>query len=185
MNNRQVNRTRHLKQRGVSLPMLVIAIAVSAILGLVAIIYGPRLLDQTKAENERIAMTDTKASVVKYGAKVGTFTAANTTVPILISQGVFPRPAAGGTDVQNQWGGTMTFAVGTVATAGDALVVSSPGFPEGPCVDISTGMDRFAARVLVGTTEVKALGAASNLETARTACAAGGDNNTLVVTFSR
>lgn len=177
------------KQRGISLPLIAIFLGVSALVIYVAIVYGTRYFQQAKASSEVTALSDLKANVVAYGSRVGAFTAANSTLPVLVGQGLFPRSAVGGTAaapvVLNQWGAQMTVAVGTVATAGDSLVFTSPGIPEDACAIVATSLDDLAAQVDVGATTTKAAGARTDPAAVNTACAAGGANNTLSITVSR
>lgn len=182
------NRRAH-KQLGMSLPLMAIFIGVAAIFVVVAIIYGTRYFQQSKASNEVTALSDLKANIVSYGSRVGTFTAANSSLAVLVGQGLFPRSLVGGTPaaptVTNQWGGAVTAAVGSVNTAGDSLVITTAGMPEAACVIVATSMDDMALRVTVGTTETKAPGARTNPATVNTACAAGADNNSIAITMGR
>ena len=111
------NRRAH-KQLGMSLPLMAIFIGVAAIFVVVAIIYGTRYFQQSKASNEITALSDLKANIVSYGSRVGTFTAANSSLAVLVGQGLFPRSLVGGTaaapTVTNQWGGAVTVAVGVL-----------------------------------------------------------------------
>lgn len=177
------------KQRGISLPLIAIFLGVSALVIYVAIVYGTRYFQQAKASTEVTALSDLKANVVSYGSRVGSFTAANSTMAVLAGQGLFPPSTVGGTAaapiVLNQWGAQMTVAVGTVATAGDSLVFTSPGIPEGACAIIATSLDDLATQVDVGATTTKAAGARTDPAAVNTACAAGGANNTLTITMGR
>lgn len=184
-----IKRLRAKKQLGISLPLMAIFIGVAAIFVVVAIVYGTRYFEQSKASNEVTALSDLKANVVSYGSRVGAFTAANSALPVLVGQGLFPRSNVGGTAaapiVLNQWGAQVTVAVGTVATAGDSLVFGTGGIPEGACAIIATSLDDLALRVDVGATTTKAPGARTDPAAVNTACAAGGANNTLTITMGR
>lgn len=188
-NGSYIKSIRGKRQLGMSLPLMAFFISVSTIFVIVAIIYGPRYFDQSKASNEVTTLSDLKANVVAYGSRVGAFTAANSALPVLVGQGIFPRSNVGGTAaspvVLNQWGAQVTVAVGTVATAGDSLVFANPGIPEGACAIIATSLDDVALRVDVGATTTKAPGARSDPAAVNTACAAGGANNTLTITMGR
>ncbi|PKO68684.1 MAG: hypothetical protein CVU22_07215 [Betaproteobacteria bacterium HGW-Betaproteobacteria-16] len=188
-NGSYIKSIRGKRQLGMSLPLMAFFITVSTIFVIVAIIYGPRYFDQSKASNEVTTLSDLKANVVAYGSRVGAFTAANSALPVLVGQGIFPRSNVGGTAaspvVLNQWGAQVTVAVGTVATAGDSLVFANPGIPEGACAIIATSLDDVALRVDVGATTTKAPGARSDPAAVNTACAAGGANNTLTITMGR
>lgn len=182
------NRRAH-KQLGMSLPLMAIFITISTIFVVVAIMYGTGYFQKAKASNEVTALSDLKANIVAYGSRVGTFTAANSSLAVLVGQGLFPKSMVGGTAaapiVTNQWGGSVTVAVGSVNTAGDSLVVTTAGLPEAGCVVVGTSLDDMALRASVGTTETKALGARTNPASVNTACSAGADNNSLIITFGR
>lgn len=184
-----IRRKAAKKQLGLSLPLMAIFLGVAGLVGYVAITYGMGYFERTKAGNEVTALSDLKANVVSYGSRVGTFTAANSAMSVLVGQGVFPRSNVGGTAavpiVNNQWGAQMTVAVGTVATAGDSLVFTTPGIPETACAIIATSLDDIAQRIDVGATTTKAPGARTDPAAVNTACAAGGANNTLTLTMGR
>ncbi|PKO59013.1 MAG: hypothetical protein CVU24_16155 [Betaproteobacteria bacterium HGW-Betaproteobacteria-18] len=177
------------KQRGVSLPLIAIILAVSLLLAIAALIYGPRYIQQTKADNDVTAIQDLKGQVVKYGGRVGVFTAANSSLAVLVGQGLFPRSVVGGTQaaptVTNEWGGRVTVAVGTVNTAGDSIVFTRTAVPEVGCTLVGTSLDDLAETVVIGATTTKTPGARSNAAAVNTACRAGGNNNTMVVTIAR
>lgn len=187
--SRNIKRAAARKQLGLSLPLMAIFLGVAGMIAYVAITYGMGYFEKSKANNEVTALSDLKSNVVAYGSRVGTFNAANSALSVLVGQGLFPRSNIGGTaaapTVSNQWGAQMTVAVGTVATAGDSLVFTSPGLPEGACAIVATSLDDLAARVDVGATTTKAAGARTDPAAVNTACAAGGSNNTLTITFGK
>lgn len=181
------------KQRGVSLPLVAIVIAISLLLGLAALIFGPRYITQAKADNLANAIQDLKGQVVAYGGRVGVFTAANTTLPVLVGQGVFPRSQVTGTAaapvVTHEFGGNVSaIAVGTTSVAGDSIVFTLDGIPQDACALVGSAMDDVASRISVGAgagTVTKQVGARTVVATLNTACAAGNQNNTMVFTISR
>jgi hypothetical protein len=189
LNSSNIKRLRAKRQLGISLPLMAFFIAVSTIFVIVAIIYGPRYFNQSKASNEVTTLSDLKAHVVSYGSRVGAFTAANSALPVLVGQGFFPRSNVSGSAaapvVLNQWGAQVTVSVGTVGTAGDSLVFANPGIPEEACAIIATSLDDLAVRVDVGATTTKVPGARTDPTAANSACAAGGANNTLTITMGR
>jgi type II secretory pathway pseudopilin PulG len=176
-------------QRGISLIQVLVAISVGGLFTYIAVVYGLDKVNQTKVQNEVTALADLKANVVAYGSRVGTFTAANATSAVLVGQQLFPEGVVNGTAaapvVSNGWGGSITVAVGTVNTAGDSLVFTSPGYPEQACAVLGTSLDSVASRIVIGATVTKAAGGATDPAAVNTACAAGGDNNTIVVTMTR
>jgi hypothetical protein len=183
------------KQRGVSLPLVAIVIAISLLLGLAALIFGPRYITQAKADNLANAIQDLKGQVVAYGGRVGVFVAANSTLPVLVGQGVFPRSQVTGTAaapvVTHEFGGIVSaVAIGTTSVLGDSLDFSLNGIPQDACTLIGSSMDDVASRITVGTgagggTETKAVGARTVIATLNTACAAGLQNNTMTFRISR
>jgi hypothetical protein len=87
--------------------------------------------------------------------------------------------------VTNEWGGRVTVAVGTVNTAGDSIVFTRTAYPEVGCTLVGTSLDDLAERVVIGATTTKTPGARSNVAAVNTACRAGGNNTTMVVTIAK
>lgn len=177
-------------QRGVSMVIVAFVIAISALLGLVAIIYGPRYITKTKVNNEVSALADFKANVAGFGSRVGLFTATNASLEALINQNFFPASMVSGTApnriVTNQWGGSYTVAIGTISNAGDALVLTSGAIPAFACTELGTSLNQVASVIAINGTNVKANGADANPGTTGTSCGGvNGDNNAMTITFAK
>lgn len=170
-------------QRGISLPLLALFIGIASIFVIVAIIYGTRYFQQAKAQNEITALSDLKVNVVSYGSRVGVFTNDNTTAAVLIGQGLFPLGLVNGTTISNQWGGTVTPAMGTLASAGDSISFDTTSIPGAACRIIGTSLDDVAGRIEINGTLTKALGARTNPADVNTACS--NENNTMTLVVGR
>ncbi|MBW8466866.1 MAG: hypothetical protein K0M67_01275 [Thiobacillus sp.] len=178
------------KQRGVSLPLVAIVIAISLLLGLAALIFGPRYITQAKADNFANAIQDLKGQVVAYGGRVGVFTTTNVTPAVLVGQGVFPRSQVTGTAaapvVTHEFGGILSaLAVGTTSVAGDSIIFTFNGIPQDACALVGSSMDDVASQIVVGSTTTKAVGARTVVATLNTACAAGNQNNVMAFQIAR
>lgn len=178
------------KQRGISLPMMAIFLGVGGLVTYVAVVYGPRYFVKAKVSNEIAALGDFKSNTVALGSRVGLFTGTNASASALVSQNFWPASMVSGTQaapvITNQWGGSVTVAVGTINVAGDALVRTDTAIPATACTELATSLDTVASVISVNGTQVKANGAATNPTTVGTSCGgANGDNNTLVVTFAK
>lgn len=177
-------------QRGVSMVVIAFVLAITALLGLVAIIYGPRYITKTKVQNEVSALTDFKANTSGFGSRVGLFTSTNASLEALINQNFFPASMVSGTApnriVTNQWGGSYTAAIGTISNAGDALVLTSGAIPAFACTELGTSLNQVASVISINGTSVKVNGADANPVTAGTACGGvNGDNNSMAITFAK
>lgn len=174
---------RFTRQRGMSMLQLAIIIVVGGIFAIAAIVYGIRYVGRAKVSNEITAISDLRTNTVNYGARVGVFTAANSSLVALVGQNFFPTNMVGGTlaapTVTNQWGGGVTVAVGTLTTAGDSLTFTSNGIPNSACTELGTSLDTVAGTITINGTATKALGAVSSPTAVATACA-NNDANVMI-----
>lgn len=169
------NRARAFsRQRGMSMLQLAIIIVVGGIFAIAAVVYGIRYVGRAKVSNEITAISDLKTNTVNYGARVGIFTAANSSLVALVGQSFFPANQVGGTaaapTVTNQWGGPVTTAVGTLSSAGDSLNFTSNGIPNTACTELGTSLDTIAGTITINGTQTKVLGGVSSPTAVATAC---------------
>jgi hypothetical protein len=170
-------------------------IGMAIILGIITILTlatlaGLKYFTKAKVNTEEQAITDFKTNVVSYGARVGLFTATNSSLQALINQNFFPTSQVAGTSpnqtVTNQWGGSYTVAVGTIVNAGDSIVLTSTGIPASVCTELGTSLDSTVSVMSINGTATKANGASSNAQTVAANCGgAAGDNNSMVMTVSK
>ena len=183
---------RRLAQRGITNVQILIAIGVGLVL-LIGALAGMSYFNRAKVHNEVVAVADLKSNVVTYGAKVGQFTAANTTMATLAGQSFWPRSqvtpaaAAGGQPtVNNQWGGTIVCGSNQLVNAGDSMLCTETGIPADACEQLGTAIDPSAATVTINGVATKAAGAVTNAATVSAQCGgANGDNNTIVIVFGK
>jgi len=168
----------HTKQRGYTNIQLAIGMIV-AVLILLGSIAGYKYIDQSKVNNELTILTDLKAATTRYGQFTGTFTSSNMTTAILTGLNFFPNNST-----TNQWGGTISAAVGTTSVAGDSIDFTFTNVPTYACKELGTKVDNIASIVTIGSTKTKAAGAASTPLSVTTACATG-DNNTIIYTLTQ
>lgn len=175
-------------ERGISLINIAIILVVSALLTSAALLYYNRYTTKTRVQNEIQTITDLRANVVTYGARVGQFTAANATLTALAGQNFFPPTnvsvSGGTTTVTNQWGGDLSVAVGKLVNDGDSLVFTSAGIPDAACTEIAGSLDNVAATIKVNATDTKAAGAKTSAATVTTACNKS-DANSIIFTLAK
>lgn len=173
-------------QRGVTNLQMAIYLVVAVIV-VVGSLVGFKYISQSKASNDVAQWADLKANVVAHGSQVGAFTTSNMTTDILASKGFWPAAqvsgSAGSRVVKNLFQGSITAAVATVSTTGDAIAFTSTNYKPEECVAVGGKLEQFADKIVVGTTTVKAVGGAMNHSTLDTACNAA-SRATFVVTLT-
>lgn len=175
------------KQAGVSFVTVGIVIAVGGIILLGAVTLGPRYLGKAKVQNEVTSIADLKTGVVAYAGRVGIFTTANVGLDALVGQNFFPPATVSGTAalpvVTNQWGGSITSAVGTTNTAGDSIDFTTTAVPASACTEVGTSVDGIVSKIVINTTTTKAVNAQSVSATVNSSCV--GDNNSMTYTIAK
>jgi PilS N terminal len=141
------------KQRGFSNVQIAIGILVGVI-ALLGSLSGFQFINQSKVNNEIIALTDLKSSTMRYGQFVPTFTG-NVALDTLNEQNFFNASGftyVGGTTptLTNQWGGAVTVAAGQLSVAGDAIDFTFANVPASACKELATKVDNITARVKIG-----------------------------------
>ena len=186
--NLQIGKHIKHKEAGVTNIQVAIVTLVGVVL-LLGALGGFRFVTQAKVSNEMTTLADLRAAVVRYGQFTGTFTTANTTVPILAGFNAFASSTltittnAQATTVTNQWGGTVTSDVGTNNAVGDAIAFTFNGVPKAACRELGTQVDNIAAKVVINATTTKNTGAATDGSSVNTAC--NTDSNTMIYHLAR
>jgi len=186
----KINALKLKAQQGFSNVQIAIGILVGVIM-LLGSLGGYQYITQAKVDNEIAILSDLKAATVRYGQFAGVLADANTTASILNGRNFFKGAGlavTGGADaptVNNQWGGTVTVAVGTANTLGDAINFTFTNVPSNACRDLGTKVDNLAAKVQINATTTKAVGGRTNPSTVTTKCASDGDSNTITYTLSK
>jgi outer membrane murein-binding lipoprotein Lpp len=186
----KINALKLSAQRGFSNVQIAIGILVGVII-LLGSLGGYQYINQAKVNNEITTLADLKAATVRYGQFAGLFTSTNVTLAILSGQNFFNgaglASSGSGTDlvISNQWGGKVTVAVGTAGVAGDSIDFTFTNVPSNACQELGSKVDNLVAKVKIGTTDTKAVGAASNLASVTTACTGGGQANTIIYTMQK
>jgi len=105
------------------------------------------------------------------------------TPAVLINHRGVPAEMVTGTTITNQWGGTVLIAPTNVSGGrNNAFTVTWPSVPENECARIITTVSSAADKVTVGTTDVKALGAAGGVNPATVGTACANSANSLIFT---
>lgn len=162
---------------------LAIIIVVGGIFAIAAVVYGIRYVGRAKVSNEITAISDLRTNTVNYGARVGVFTTANSSMVALVGQSFFPTNLVGGTatapTVTNQWGAAVTVAVGTLSSPGDSLTFTSNGIPNSACTELGTSLDTVAGTISINGTSTKTNGGVSSPTAVATACN-NSDSNVMI-----
>lgn len=161
---------------------LVIVIVVIMILTIGILYVGMGKMTQSKVANEVQYDTDLSTRVKAYSAQVGLFTSTNANQAALVGRGFFPQAQVSGTTITNQWNGTVTTAIGTINTAGDAIDVTSPNVPVADCKQLGTSLDQVVSKLTINGTVVKPIG--SPTDPAKVDAACTGTNNVFIKQFS-
>lgn len=177
-------RKRLQRQRGVDLIQVAIYVVIAAVViaGVVAGVGAIRA--GIRVNNETRDLPTIFAKMQKVYANRSSYQGATQTV--MVNMGVFPDNwvIAGSTNLQNQWSGAVTVAVGAIAGgANNAIILTSNGVPDDECKSIVTTMESAIRIATVNNTVVKADGAVTDVGALGTACANG--QNTIAYTISK
>lgn len=166
-----------IKERGSQTVHVGIGIAITAIM-LVAASAGFRYQQNARAANDVQMLNSLKLATVDYGMSISTgiFSSTNVTIPILGDAHFFDDPTlfytSGASSVTNQWGGTLSVAVGSVFTTGDSIIFTSTNIPKAACIDIGMESDAFAQIIKVNNAVTKPSGTLTSVTSITAACTA-------------
>lgn len=174
------------RQSGFTLVELGIVVAIAAVIIGIGLVVVPSILASTRANGEISDLPAITTKIQRSFANQPNYSSPTAaTMPVLINLRVFPESEVNGTTVNNRWGGTITAAVDTLKTAGDAVTITETNLPQAECVQVIQGVDRSYRKIAVNGTGVKADGEAQiHLDTLGTACGTGG-NNSIALTFGK
>ena len=170
------------KQQGFTLLELGIVVTIALILVGVGVTKVPKIMADNRANSEIAELpqivTNTQKAVMNQQSYTGM------TLDTLIRLDVFPQnrvtiPGAGAATATNRWNGAITFAAGTISTAGDIGRYIYAGVPASECKNVLLGVAQNFRRIYVDSansaaagagTLVKADGAAVDPVSVGTAC---------------
>lgn len=172
----------HKKQKGFSLLELTVVIAV--VFGLIGfgISAAPQLFSSMNSVGELSELPTVIMNVKKSAKDRPNYN--GLTIDTLARSNVFPEgratiPSTGAATVQNQWGGAVTGAVGTLNATDDIYRLVSQAVPKQECIDTVKGVAKMVRRIYVdaansatagGGSLVKADGGTVTDSTLATAC---------------
>lgn len=177
---------RRKAQQGFSNVQIAIGILVGAII-MLGSLGGYQYIVQAKVNNEVSTISDLRSATLRYGQFAGAFSTTNVTLAILNGQNFFRSSGltvtgAGTTlAVTNQWGGAVT----ATNSGGNFIDFTFNGVPDEACNEIARQLDNVVSQITINTTVTKAIGAASNLATVTTQCAANANSNTMIYRLQR
>lgn len=172
-------------QRGFGIIEIGIVLVIVSMLLAVTLGYVRGVLADNRANDEARDLAQTVIRIQRLYNNRSNYTGA--TLTGLIGNGVFPSERLSGTTgVNNRWGGTVTFALATLATTNDAITLTYSNVPQLECNSVISQVERSVSRILVGTATVKPYavgGGTLDINSLGTACGTGGSTNSLAFTF--
>lgn len=184
LQSRRVGKALRSKRnvKGFTLIELSIVIIVGALLLAVALVIARSVLADNRANDELKELPVIITRVQKLYANRPNFAGLTTT--LAIAQNVFPDSrVASTTTVNNRWGGTITMAPVTIASANDAVDATYTLVPKSECLAVIPQVENNMRTITVGGTVVKADGALTDLTALGTQC--GTSPTTIVYRFSK
>jgi len=158
-------------QKGFTLVEIAIVVAISLLL-LAGVIGVNRIIANTKANDEIGELKQESTGIQKIYANNSNYATATLT-DIIALKGLPDARITSTTTATNRWGGAITIAPATLATANDAIKFSTAGVPEYECVSVIPQVEPGFSRISVGGTDVKAYGGTLNKTTLGTQCTGG------------
>lgn len=141
------------KQRGVSLPQVLIAGAVGTALLLAGIAGAPKAMGMYRSSGEVNDLPTIFNNIQGIYRQYPSYT--TLTMDTIVRANAFPDnestvPAPGtAATATNRWGGAYTVAVGTITTANDIARLVSNSVPDAECQSVVQGVAQNARRVYV------------------------------------
>lgn len=189
------NQTKINHAGGFTLVELIVVIAIGFGIIFLAMTQVPRALANSRASGEIAELPGIAAEMQRVAANRPNWS--TFTMDSLVRNNAFPDnrttvPTSGAATATNRWGGAVTFASGTLVTAGDIGRLVSNSVPKRECKSVVVGVAQVFRRVYVdgsnsGTvgagTLVKGDGAAVDEAAVGTACS--GENNSITYDLAK
>ncbi|MFP1980692.1 type 4 pilus major pilin [Lonsdalea quercina] len=173
---------RNKNKKGFSLLELLLVLGIIAALVVGAFIVYPKVQASQRAEAESKNIATIQAGVKALYTSASSYSGLTNTVAT--NAKIFPDNMLNGTSVINVFKGNVTLATSTESPSGVAnssFTITYANIPAAECTKIiSTAAGNFYV-AKVGTTTVKAAGATLDVAATTTACASGGNSNSLVL----
>jgi len=175
---------KNRKQKGFTLTEILLVLVIAAAIVISAFIIYPKVQASARAEAESKNIATIVAGVKALYTSTSSYTGITKT--ILVNAKVFPDNMLSGTGSSatpiNSWKGAVDVTAATINNAGDAFTITYNGVPTAECVKMVSGMAGNFDSVGVNGTNVKASGAALNVATTASSCAANTSTNVLTFT---
>ncbi len=182
------NYQKHTHQRGFTLIEMAIVLMVIGVLAM-ASVYGFGVYRTTKNEAEARKINGIMSALQnKWKFDPTTSTITNSTVNSAgILTGVqWPITVSGTTvTILNPYSGAVTFAPGTITTAGDAFSLTYANVPSGACSDIARNVESNAYNITIGATVVQSTPSVQALGTAIDAACTAAAAQSMILVYSK
>lgn len=163
------HRNTAFRQRGVSLPQVLIAGAVGTAILLAGIAGGPKAMGMYRSSGEINDLPTIFNNIQGIYRQYPSY--ASLTMDTVVRSNAFPQnmstiPAVGTpATATNRWGGAYTIALGTITTTNDIARLVSNGVPNAECQSVVQGVAASARRVYVDSTNSGTAGAGTQVKT--------------------
>ncbi|CAG2138268.1 hypothetical protein LMG19282_01471 [Cupriavidus campinensis] len=184
--HRQIPRLNK-KQRGNLLLQVIVVIAIMAIIGLAAT-RGMAWLNNMRAQNLGSEWSQHAVKAVQYaGTHGGTFADIDTETcaGYFFDKKQYSGSGASTTIRATEGRGVVTCTPAQTVTANDSIAMTYTGYTEAVCTNAVMDGTANVIAVSVGSTLIKSTNQEPNDKAIMQACRAGGENNTITVTFTR
>lgn len=190
--NRILART---KQGGFTLIELGIVVAIGFLLIGIGLYKAPSIMANYRANAETTELPQIVTNSQKIAVNSSNYT--GFTLDTFIRNDAFPAnritvPASGSATATNRWNGTITFAVGTIATAGDIGRYVYTNVPDAECKAVVNAVSQMFRRIYVdkgnsGTAGAGTVVKADNaqLDTAALGTSCSGNANSITYDFAK
>lgn len=171
-------------QRGWAMMEIGLGLIVIGLISLGAFLLFSDSQRSVELEQNTQAITRTVANLQSKFGKTNTYGSVSTA--IAVQSEAIPKILRRGSaaTAENSYGGSITVAAAKCINDDDCATLSWASVPKAQCFDLVVGASRAVRKVVVGSTTVKALDAALDIETLGTTCD-GAASHTIAFTIGR
>lgn len=177
-----MKQTNSKNQSGYTFVELIIGIAIVALVIVGIVVAAKGLFADQKVDAETRHLQSMSTKIKSYISTSPDASGVSTATAISIK--AVNDDAVSGVNVNNKFGGTITFAPATVTTANDAFSITYTGLEKKECIYFTKGNGQNFATVSVNNTSVKTA-AQTSVQSAAIEGACNDTGNTIVFTSTK